>query len=48
MAPDAPVEEHDAALPDAVADPVLLSAWPREYGLTSPINRVLAALGLGD
>ena len=25
---DAPVAEHDAALPTSVADPVLMSAWP--------------------
>ncbi len=48
VAADAPVEEHDATLPTTVADPVLLSGLASEYGLTSPINRVLAALGLGD
>ncbi len=48
VASDAPVEEHDATLPTQVADPVLLSGLASQYGLTSPINRVLAALGLGD
>jgi 5'-3' exonuclease len=48
VAQDAPVDEHDAGLPKTVADPVLLSGLASQYGLTSPINRVLAALGLGD
>jgi 5'-3' exonuclease len=48
VASDAPVEEHDATLPTQVADPVLLSGLASQYGLTSPINRVLTALGLGD
>ena len=48
VAHDAPVDEHDATLPTTVADPVLLSGLASQYGLTSPINRVLTALGLGD
>jgi 5'-3' exonuclease len=48
VAQDAPVDEHDAGLPKTVADPVLLSGLASQYGLTSPINRVLAALGLDD
>ena len=48
VAHDAPVDEHDATLPKTVADPVLLSGLASQYGLTSPINRVLTALGLGD
>ena len=49
VASDAPVEEHDADPADARSPTrCCCPAWPSEYGLTSPINRVLAALGLGD
>ncbi len=44
VARDAEVEDHDPALPTAVADPVLMSRIASEYGLTSSFNRVLAAL----
>lgn len=44
VAPDAPVEEVDMRLPSEVADPVLLSRVASELGVTSSINRVLAAL----
>ncbi len=47
VAPDAPVEDVPTALPDAVADPRLLSILAADHGLTNPINRVLAALDLG-
>jgi 5'-3' exonuclease len=46
VAPDAPVAEVDMSLPTEVADPVLLSKVASEYGVTSSINRVLAALGI--
>lgn len=39
--------ETQTALPTAVADPTLLSELAATHGLTGPINRVLAALGLG-
>jgi len=48
VALDAPVPEFDAALPREVADLTLLSALASEYGLTTPINRVLGALGFGE
>jgi 5'-3' exonuclease len=44
---DAPVPDVDLRLPTEVADPVLLSRLALDYGLTNPVNRVLAALGLG-
>ncbi len=44
VAPDAPVAEVDMALPTTVADPVLLSRVASEFGVTSSLNRVLAAL----
>lgn len=44
VAPDAPVAEVDFALPTAVADTRLLSELASTYGITNPINRVLAAL----
>ncbi len=47
VATDAPVPEIDLRLPSRVADPVLLSRLAVDYGLTNPLNRVLAALGLG-
>ena len=48
VALDAPVGEHDPALPTSVADPVLLSRLAADYGLASSFNRVLVALGLGE
>ena len=45
---DAPLPEIDARLPREVADPALLSAVAVRYGVTGPLNRVLAALGLGE
>jgi 5'-3' exonuclease len=47
VARDAPVEEVDLALPSRVADVRLLSELASTYGVTNPVNRVLAALGLG-
>jgi 5'-3' exonuclease len=47
VAEDADVPEVPITLPTAVADTRLLSKLASEYGLTSPINRVLAALDLG-
>jgi 5'-3' exonuclease len=47
VAIDAPVPEVDLQRPVAVADPVLLSRLAVDYQLTNPINRLLAALGLG-
>jgi len=44
VARDAPVAQVDAALPKAVADTRLLSELASTYGITNPINRVLAAL----
>jgi 5'-3' exonuclease len=48
VALDAPVPDFDASLPRQVGDLILLSSLASNYGLTNPINRVLAALGLGD
>ncbi len=47
VARDAPLADVDPALPSAVADVRLLSELTSAYGLTGPVNRVLAALGLG-
>ena len=47
VARGAPVEEVDLALPTQVADVRLLSELASTYGVTNPVNRVLAALGLG-
>ena len=44
VALDAPVADVDIALPTAVADTRLLSELASTYGVTNPINRVLAAL----
>ena len=44
VARDAPVAEVDLALPSRVADTRLLSELASTYGVTNPINRVLAAL----
>ncbi|MEO7268953.1 MAG: 5'-3' exonuclease [Knoellia sp.] len=41
---DAPVADVDLALPTKVADTRLLSELASTYGITNPINRVLAAL----
>jgi 5'-3' exonuclease len=48
VALNAPVPDFDASLPREVADLSLLSSLASGYGLTSPINRVLSALGLGE
>jgi 5'-3' exonuclease len=48
VARDAPVPDFDASLPRQVGDLTLLSSLASGYGLTSPINRVLSALGLGE
>jgi 5'-3' exonuclease len=48
VAPDAPVPDLDASLPRQVGDLTLLSSLASTYGLTTPINRVLAALGFDD
>jgi 5'-3' exonuclease len=48
VALDAPVPDFDASLPRQVGDLTLLSSLASGYGLTSPINRVLSALGLGE
>ena len=47
VAPDAPLPDTDLRLPTTVADTRLLSELASTYGLTSPINRLLSALGLG-
>lgn len=46
VATHAPVPATDLHLPTQVADPVTLSRLAVDYGLTNPVNRVLAALGL--
>jgi 5'-3' exonuclease len=48
VALDAPVPDFDASLPRQVGDAIMLSSLASGYGLTTPINRVLGALGLGD
>jgi 5'-3' exonuclease len=48
VALDAPVPDLDASLPRQVGDLTLLSSLASTYGLTTPINRVLAALGFED
>jgi 5'-3' exonuclease len=48
VALDAPIPEFDATLPRDVGDLTLLSSLASGYGLTNPINRVLAALGFDD
>jgi 5'-3' exonuclease len=48
VALDAPVPDFDASLPREVADLTLLSSLASVYGLTSPINRVLSAFGVGE
>jgi 5'-3' exonuclease len=47
VARDAPVADVDLAVPTQVADARLLSELASTYGVTNPVNRVLAALGLG-
>ncbi|MFC7492338.1 MULTISPECIES: 5'-3' exonuclease [unclassified Knoellia] len=44
VARDAPVADVDITLPTKVADARLLSELASTYGITNPINRVLAAL----
>ncbi len=46
VALDAPVPRFDATLPTEVADVRLLSKVASELGVTSSVNRVLAALGI--
>ena len=48
VALDAPIPDFDASLPRQVGDLTLLSSLASSYALTTPINRVLSALGLGD
>lgn len=48
VASDAPLPDLPTTLPTRVADARLLSMLAADYGLTSPINRVLAALDLGS
>jgi 5'-3' exonuclease len=48
VALDAPIPDFDPSLPRQVGDLSMLSSLASGYGLTSPINRVLNALGLGD
>jgi len=48
VALDAPIPDFDASLPRQVADLTLLSSLASSYGLANPVNRVLAALGLGE
>jgi 5'-3' exonuclease len=44
VAPHAPVADVDMALPQLVADPVLMSRVASEFGVASSFNRVLSAL----
>jgi 5'-3' exonuclease len=46
VAHDAPVPEHDGALPTEVADPDLLGRLAEDYGLTNSFTRVLTALDI--
>ena len=46
VALDAPVPQVDSSLPREVADIRLLSKVTSEFGVTSSVNRVLAALGI--
>ena len=46
VARDVPLPDIDLAVPTGVADAVLMSRLAVDYGLTSPINRVINALGL--
>jgi 5'-3' exonuclease len=48
VALDAPIPDFDASLPRQVGDLTKLSSLASGFGLTTPINRVLNALGLGD
>ncbi|MHB8275731.1 MAG: hypothetical protein ACYDC9_13390 [Dermatophilaceae bacterium] len=47
VALDAPIPDFDASLPRTVVDSTLLSSLASTYGLTTPINRLMTALGLG-
>lgn len=46
VAHDAPVPDHDGALPTEVADPDLLGRLAEDYGLTNSFKRVLTALDI--
>lgn len=46
VAVDAPVPRLDLRLPTGVAEPERLGALKRDYSISGPVNRVLAALGL--
>jgi 5'-3' exonuclease len=48
VALNAPVPDFDASLPRQVGDLTMLSSLASGFALTTPINRVLKALGLGD
>jgi 5'-3' exonuclease len=48
VALDAPIPDFDGSLPREVADLSLLSSLASTYGLTNPINRVLASLGFTE
>ena len=48
VALNAPFPDFDASLPRRVGDLTMLSSLASGYGLTTPINRVLNALGLMD
>lgn len=48
VAHDAPVPNEPGLLPTRIADLVAMSQLAAEYRLTSPINRVIDALGLTD
>ena len=48
VALDAPVRDFNASLPRQVGDADLLSSLASGYGLTNPLNRVLASLGLSE
>ena len=45
VAPDAPVDAHDSALPGEPADPATLTDLVETYGLHSPVRRLGTALG---
>jgi 5'-3' exonuclease len=46
VAHDAPVPDDPGLLPSQIADPSAMSLLASEYGLTSPMNRVIDALAL--
>ncbi len=47
VARDVPLDDVDLAVPDRVADPVLMSRLATEHRLTASFDRVLDALGIG-